>query len=216
VTKAANSAAEEAIRNGETLSTIEAMAAANDLAAEAAQASAENASLLPGLAPGTKDVGKIGAAARQAKASLRDRLSKLASKGLIDPKSLRKFDNSSSADLARYLREHRGGSSSSGPLPRGGGGGVERGRGAAPLFFGEETKEGDEKFKDHALPPATAAALEQSELVGMSASAPQKVQPRGSAGGALTIQSGSGSAYTTIVLPRHRGTVGRFFERTSQ
>lgn len=217
VTKAANGAAEEAIRNGETLSTIEALAAAHDLAAEAARASAENASLLPGLAPDTKDAGRIGEAARRAKAGLRDRLAKLASKGLIDPKSLRKFDNnSSSTDLARYLREHRDGSSSSGPLARGGRGGVDRGRGDAPLFFGEETKEGDEKFKDHALPPAAAASLEQSELVGMSASAPQKVQARGSAGGALTMQSGSGSAYTTIVLPRHRGTVGRFFERTSQ
>jgi len=39
---------------------------------------------------------------------LRNRLSKLGAKGMIDPKTLRKFDDASVADLAKYLREHRG------------------------------------------------------------------------------------------------------------
>ena len=215
VTKAAANAAEDAIRKGETLSQIEAMTAANELADEAARLAAENASLLPGLQPGTKDIGKIGKAARMGKSDLRNRLSKLAAKGMIDPKSLRKFDNPNNSDLARYLREHRAGSAP-GTLARGGRGGVDRGRGDAPLFFGEETKEANEKFKDHALPPAAAASLDDSQLVGLSASAPQQMQMRASAGGALTASGGAGSAYTTTVLPRHRGTVGRFFERTSQ
>ena len=215
VTKAAGSAAEDAMRKGETLSQIEAMTAANELADEAARMAAENAALMPALPPGTKDIGKIGAAARQSKADLRNRLSKLASKGLIDPKSLRKFDNPGNSDLARYLREHRDGSES-GTMARGGRGGIDRGRGDAPLFFGEETKEADEKFKEHALPPATAGSLDDSQLVGLSASTPQQMQMRASAGGALTATGGAGSAYTTTVLPRHRGTVGRFFERTSQ
>ncbi len=215
VTKAAGNAAEDAIRKGETLSQLEAMTAANELANEAARMAAENASLLPGLQPGTKDIGKIGAAARQSKAALRNQLSKLAAKGMIDPKSLRKFDNPNNSDLARYLREHRSGSQP-GPMAQAGRGGIDRGRGDAPLFFGEETQAADEKFKDHALPPATAGSLDDSQLVGMSATAPQPGQMRASAGGALTASGGAGSAYTTTVLPRHRGTVGRFFERTPQ
>ncbi|HJW95022.1 MAG TPA: hypothetical protein VJ901_15510 [Thermoanaerobaculia bacterium] len=212
VTKAAGTAAEDAIRKGETLSQLEAMAsvAAADPAALADLLRAAE-SAAPHL--GTTDPGKIGAAARQSKAGLRNRLAKLAAKGMIDPKSLRKFDNPESSELARYLREHRSGSMA-GPTGRPGRGGVDRGRGDAPLFFGEETQTANEKFKDHALPPATAASLEDSQLVGMSATAPQQTQMRASAGGALTASGGAGSAYTTTVLPRHRGTVGRFFERT--
>jgi hypothetical protein len=160
-------------------------------------------------------VGQIGAAARRGKSALRNQLSKLGAKGLIDPKALRKFDNSSVADLAKFLHDRKGTSIASGN-GQAGRGGKDRGRGDAQLFFGEETKEGSEKFKDHALPPALAASLEQSELAGMSAAAPQVTNVRASAGGALAMQNGSGSAYTTTVLPRHRGTVGRFFERTSQ
>ena len=213
VMKAAANAAEESIRKGEMLSQIEAMASAKELASEAAKASAENAALMPGLAPDSQDMKDIAAAAKRGKAALRDQLSKLAAKGMIDPKTLRKFDDASVADLAKYLHERKSVSMAN-ALGHAGKGGRDRGRGDAALFFGEETQEGNEKFKDLALPPAAAGSLDNSELAGLSASAPKTAQPKTSAGGALTIQTGSGSAYTTIVLPRHRGTVGRFFERT--
>jgi hypothetical protein len=231
--KAAASAGEEAVRNGERLGTIEALSAAaesgdaqaaQDLAEEAARTATENAALLPGVSASAlsksgltqQQLRELANAARLGKSALRNKLAKLGAGGMLDPKMLRKFDEASSGNaqeqLARYLRQRRGESDE--PNGRPGSGGRDRGRADAPLFFGEQTKNGDERFKDHALPPASAAALQDSDLAGISMASPGDAHAVASRGGALDVRAGAGSAHTGVVLPRHRGTVARFFERS--
>ncbi len=216
VSKSAASAAEEAIRNGEALAQIAAMSSMPDMANAVRQAS-ENPSLMPGVDAKSATMAQLGAAAQRGQASLRDKLAKMAAKGMIDPKSLNKFDSATSQaardELAEYLRNHKG-QSQQGQMARGGRGGVDRGRGDAPLFFGEETKSADEKFRDMPIPPAAEAALEQSDVIGQSAAEPDKTLQQRSRGGALAAGTGSGSAWRTTILPRHRGSVARYFERS--
>jgi hypothetical protein len=237
-------AGEHAIRGAEALSGVEAGASAlqsadlggsqlsdamRELATEVARASAENQELSEGLSPqvragaGTltrKDLEGIAAAARAGKSALRSKLAKLGRGGLLDPKALRRFDEASVPanrdDLARFLREHRTSSLGEALASCGGRGGVDRGRGDAALFFGEQVKEADEKFKDHVLPPAAAAALADSDVTGLSAAAPGGSRPEVSSGGGVTTRAGAASAFTAVVMPRHRGTVARFFERKPQ
>ena len=93
-------------------------------------------------------------------------------------------------------------------------GGVDRGPAPAELTFGKPTEETKHDFKEQALPPGAVADLKQSKLQGVSPSAP-KVEPGGTASsGALAgAASGSGSANTQVVLPRHKVAVERYFER---
>ncbi len=217
LSKSAANATDDAIRGAESLSQIEAMTSMPELANAMQQMMEANAPLLPGVDAKSASMAKIAAAAQQGKSSLRDKLSKMAAKGMIDPKSLNKFDSATAQaarnELAKYLKDHKG-ESGQGQMARGGKGGVDRGRGDAPLFFGEETKSADEKFRDMPIPPASEAALEQSDMIGQSAAQPDKMLQQRSTGGALVSGNGSGSAYRTTILPRHRGTVGRYFERT--
>jgi hypothetical protein len=71
------------------------------------------------------------------------------------------------------------------------------------------------KFKEQILPPASLAALKDSKLVGISTGSPETGKAGGDAGrGALKgAAAGPGAAHTHTILPRHRGAVGRYFER---
>lgn len=94
-------------------------------------------------------------------------------------------------------------------------GGIDRGPGAAPLTALRTTIESENPLQAQPLPPATRQALRNSRLQGISA-APSQVDAAaiGSQGGALnTVVAGSGSAATHQLLPRHRGTIRRFFDR---
>jgi hypothetical protein len=82
------------------------------------------------------------------------------------------------------------------------------------LNFNNDTKEEGMKFKEESLPDGAIASL-KSRRIGVSRSDPDKDPKPGDAGsGALTdAAAGGGSANTQVVLPRHRGTVQRFFDR---
>lgn len=230
--QAAKEAAEEAVQKGQQLTKLEAMAFAlgndladpsqiaegmKDLAGELADAQKESEALSK-ISP--DDVKAIEAAARAGKEQLRNALNKLAAKGLIDPKTLRQFEDAAKFanrdDLGKFLKEHGSGTKLSdgvGQFCKGGTPGVDRGRGDMPMFFGEKANE-QGQFKEQTLPAAAAAALNQSQLVAVSAASPTQQNTERSTGGALNgAQPGAGSAYTAEVLPRHRGTVQRFFER---
>lgn len=162
---------------------------------------------------------EIANAARQGREQLRATLNKLRAAGLIDPRTLKQFEDAARfADrdaLARYLRENRGRSVKE-QVGRfcTGRGGVERGRGDAPLFFGEEARNGDARFKEQTLPPADAASLAESEIAAVSSGAPDASEARRSAGGALDgAATGGGSAIKQTLAPRHRTAVRRFFNR---
>jgi hypothetical protein len=162
---------------------------------------------------------KLAGAAGNQKEKLHAMLNKLRDAGLIDPKVLRQFENGTNpgdrSELAQFLKQHGSETKFSTAIGQWcqGKPGRDRGRGDAPMFFGEQARE-DGAFKEQTLPPAAAAALSGSQLVAVSAATPQTKDAQRSTGGALaTTQPGSGSAFTTVVLPRHRGTVERFFER---
>jgi hypothetical protein len=203
---------------------------ARELATETANASAQNEQMMRDLPAKTRaaieknsltpaDMRAIAAAARSGKSALRKTLAKMGKGGLVDPKMLRKFDDAASGidrdALAEYLREHRGTNLGNGlaECRTPGRGGVDRGRGDAAMWFGEKSDDHDMRFKDRTLPPAAAAALADSDLTGMSAAAPDASHPSAAPGGVAALKSGAASAFTTTVLPRHRGTVTRFFER---
>jgi hypothetical protein len=101
---------------------------------------------------------------------------------------------------------------------RPGRGGITRGPGAAKLTFGDPTKEDEQKFKEEALPEGDLASLKRSQVVAISRGTPGNEAPGGPAGsGALDRSAaGGGSANTQVVLPRHRGTVERYFERPAK
>ncbi|MBN1675731.1 MAG: cell envelope integrity protein TolA [Kiritimatiellae bacterium] len=93
-------------------------------------------------------------------------------------------------------------------------GGVNRGRGDAPMTWTEGTSEQGARFKEQGLPPGKVATLKDSELVGLSAGAPSVTdEPIAARAGTLSAGDGHGAAHTQTVLPRHRGAVKRYFER---
>lgn len=241
-------AGEDGVRDAQSLAEIEAASSALDgaglaasdlanamgeLAAEVSRVAAENETLQTTLSPEleaaiaknaltAEQLKKLGAAAGAAKGALRNRMSKLGRGGLLDPKTLRRFDDAASSvdrdALARYLKENakRSLKEGIGSCRRPGQGGVDRGRGDAEMYFGELSEEGG-KFKDQILPPGSTDALADSDLAAVTAGAPapdSERQPAASTGQAMA--PGNASATTNVVMPRHRGTVTRFFERKKQ
>jgi DNA-binding MarR family transcriptional regulator len=167
---------------------------------------------------------QIAAALRGSKQDLSKVLDKLHKAGLIDLETLKQCEacgQCNGAALAALLKECQGNQSVAECLAQcnnPGRGGVTRGRGDAPLTWGEKTSEEGVKFKEETLPPAALAALKESQLAGVSQGAPQVEKGGGpSRPGALQgAAAGGGSANTQLILPRHRGTVERYFERPAR
>ena len=92
-------------------------------------------------------------------------------------------------------------------------GGIDRGRGDAPMTWKDESDPNGAKFKEESLPPSSR--LSDAELVGVSRAAPQLSGDDVVAGhGALaSATSSGGSAHAQVILPRHRQAVQRFFKR---
>jgi len=226
--RSASEAAGEAVAKAEQLTKTEATALAlsdGGLSADAitnAMNDPETQKAIGETKLSAEQLRALGAKAAAEKAQLRASMQKLSNASLIDPKTLRDFDAASAMgnrqDLARFLKEHFNGAlgDAINQWCRGAKGGVDRGRGDAPMEFGDET-EGGAKFNEQTLPSATAASLAQSEVLAVSAAAPNgEVGARSQSGALQNAQAGGGSALTPTIQPRHRGTVQRFFERKSQ
>jgi hypothetical protein len=194
----------------------------------------ENEALAKNLSPETQEAIKNGAlkpehlkdlskAIGQNRQKLNQQMSKLnqsSGKGQINPNALKggaqaqKRDNSG---LSQFLKENAQKMSVKEALAQwqeGGKGGVDRGRGDAAMTWTEGSDEKNAKFKEKTLPPAAVAGLQDSQMVGLSASAPEVQRGNLAAHGALNnAASGGGSAYTQTILPRHKGAVKRYFER---
>ncbi|HEX9986567.1 MAG TPA: hypothetical protein VGF69_25140 [Thermoanaerobaculia bacterium] len=238
--RAAEEAAAAAVQKAEGLTRVEAMATAlatpgldesrvaagmKDLAGDAeAQALLQNLSpelrkALAENAISASDLQKLASAAKQGKAALKAQLERLAAAKVIDPKALSKLADASKlgnrSELEEFLRDNSSPpklSDAVGEFRRGGKAGVSRGRGDAPMFFGDES-DVDGNFREITLPSADVASLQASDVVGISAFAPSPQATGRSTGGALSAGKDGGSAFTAVVLPRHRGTVERYFER---
>jgi hypothetical protein len=95
-------------------------------------------------------------------------------------------------------------------------GGRSDGPGAAPMQWKDQaSSEKNVDFTPRRLPSDQQPALDQSRRVGMSAAAPEVNQEAGpSQGGALSEDAaGEGGASQHRVLPKHRQTVERYFQR---
>jgi hypothetical protein len=160
---------------------------------------------------------------RECKGDIADLLEKLSRADLVDLETLelnKQVGKSDMEGLAAFLRENAGQTSVGEMLAqwREGGpgkGGIDRGRGDAPMTWGDESSEEGAKFKETILPPAALEAVKESVLTGVSTGTPTvETDGTSSEAGALAgAASGGGSAHTQTVLPRHRGTVRRYFER---
>jgi len=190
----------------------------------------ENDSLAGDLSPETLDAIKSGSlkaenlkdlskALSQSKSALNQKLSKLAQSGKINPKTLKggaQADRRDNSGLAKFLKESAEKMSVDEAALQWyeGKGGVDRGRGDAAMTWTDGSSEKGARFKEKVLPPSSVAGLNDSQLVGLSASAPEVAAGGVTAHGALNgAASGGGSAYTQTILPRHRGAVKRYFDR---
>jgi hypothetical protein len=137
----------------------------------------------------------------------------------INPNSLKgdaQANRRDNSGLARFLKENAEKMSVDEATLQwyAGKGGVDRGRGDAAMTWTDGSSEKDARFKEKALPPSSVAGLNDSQLVGLSASAPTADTGGVAAHGALnSAASGGGSAYTQTILPRHRRAVKRYFDR---
>lgn len=199
------------------------------------QALQEDELLARNLAPQTQAALKSGAmksehlkevaqALGQSEAALNQKLANLKQAGLnrngtINPAALKggaQVSRRDNAGLAQFLKENAPKMSVADAVEAWceGKGDVGRGRGPAAMTWTDGSSEKDTRFKEKVLPPAAVAGLKDSQLVGLSARAPQTNAPNAPAHGALNnAASGGGAAYTQPILPRHKGAVKRYFER---
>jgi len=96
-------------------------------------------------------------------------------------------------------------------------GGLTEGPGSAKLDFGAETSDAGAKFKEVQLPQGNLDAVKKSQVTAMTKGQPQEKGQKASPtqSGALNqSESDGGSANTQPILPKHRGAVDRYFDRS--
>jgi hypothetical protein len=205
--------------------------AMSDLAAMTREALEENKLLSEAMDEALQEALKGGAlspeqlkalaeALRGAKGGVYGRMAKLHKVKLIDAEALancKKCGECNGEELIAYLSKCKGTSAADlkSLCKYGGRGGITRGPGHAVLDFLNNTREGQEAFKEEALPESTLEALKKSMIAGVGRQAPEvnKTDP-GSRTGALTgARAGGGSANKQVILPRHRRAVERYFDR---
>ncbi len=175
--------------------------------------------LLKDLKSGTlskEQLRQLAGALKQNKAEISKRLGKLRDSGMIDLKTLKQCEKAGQCDstgLAEFLKENAANMTVPEMMNSWGRGGVDRGRGDAPMTWGDRSSERGAKFKEQVL-PSSLAGLKDSELIGRSTGAPGVEKSSRQQVGALKGAAvGGGSAFTQTVLPRHRRAVNRYFER---
>ena len=96
--------------------------------------------------------------------------------------------------------------------------GVNRGRGDAPMVWSDPSSEEGVTFKEQILPPASLAALKDSELMGVSVSAPgpEEGQEHLLSGNLSAAEAGSGQAVKRTILPKHKAVVKEYFHRDTE
>jgi hypothetical protein len=90
-------------------------------------------------------------------------------------------------------------------------GGINRGRGDAPMFFGDPSGGDTSSFEAKQLPEARVRDLEHSALLGVGAVAPTIDPLAESSGLAPTSEAAAKQAWQRRLAPRHRDSVKAFF-----
>ncbi|MEO0514798.1 MAG: hypothetical protein AAF086_05825 [Planctomycetota bacterium] len=98
---------------------------------------------------------------------------------------------------------------------RAGRGGISPGPGHAEMIWKDPSSREGVRFDPELLPPSRMRELRDAQMLGTSRGTPDEIQDASSsAGGALSqTQALGGSAAESVVLPRHRGAVQRYFDR---
>ena len=161
-------------------------------------------------------------ALKENKAGISNCLAKLCKAELVDLDTLKlceKLGTCNSQGLIAFLNENsdKMGICDSVSLycQNAGRGGITRGRADAPMTWTEGSAEEDTTFKEQVLPPASLAALKESAILGVSVGAPsvEKNLPPSEPDILDSTTAGSGKAFRHTILPRHKDTVKRYFER---
>jgi hypothetical protein len=173
-----------------------------------------------------RQMSKLTEALRENKSDLLRQAEKMHRAGLIDAELLARCQQASELDgegLRSFLKENKSKASLAelkNRLKGGGEGGGSRGPGQAPLTWNKPGARKDAAFKEEVLPPGALASLK-------SRPAPRPGTHRGevlvsdkpsgpaSSGALRGAAAGDGSANTTVILPRHRAAVERYFDRAS-
>lgn len=95
-------------------------------------------------------------------------------------------------------------------------GGINRGPGHAEMLWKDPSSKEGANFEPQVLPPTRMQDMKDARLLGVTRGAPD-TEPAGdgSTGGALAgVTTTGGSAETSTILPRHRGAVQRYFQRS--
>jgi hypothetical protein len=94
-------------------------------------------------------------------------------------------------------------------------GGISRGGGDAAMTWGDPSNREGATFDAQALTPSELLDLRRTQLAGVSAGAPDATGGDASTGGGLdSTGRAEGSAHGQTLLPRHKRTVERYFQRT--
>jgi hypothetical protein len=170
----------------------------------------------------TKMLKKLVEALKEAEKGEELKIVKLVKAKLIDPDMLKKGDKDAkdakdaAAELAAYLKENGLSADAADALTDDGKDGNGDGEGKSKLTFGDESSEEGVTFKEKELPPSKQQDLRNSQLSGVSQGAPnigKEKAKKGDSGSLDGAKMGGGSAATQTLLPRHKGSVKRYFDR---
>jgi len=150
-----------------------------------------------------------------------DKMRKLCEARLVDTEMLSQCQRSAEGEdaLAAFLRENSDGCLAKVACRIGlGNGGVNRGRGDAPMTWGNGSDESEASFREEMLSPSAISDVERSRLVGITVGKP------GDADGTVRVVPGAlngaahggGAAPRHKVLPMHRQAVREFFGRKAE
>lgn len=96
-----------------------------------------------------------------------------------------------------------------------GNGGINRGRGDAPMLWGKETEGRTDQFEAKALPPSSELDLQNNQMIGLSASTP-KAKPEAESGGNVNVEGSAGkTSWRRRLAPHHRDAVKNYFQNDS-
>jgi hypothetical protein len=164
-----------------------------------------------------EDMEKLLNAIQFNKSSLGKSLTNLAHLKLIDPKALSQCKSAGQCPnpqaLSEYLCKNTNSCSACAATLSYCRGGIDRGRGDAPITWKDETSDQGAKFKEQSLP--SSSRFNDSQFVGVSRAAPELSGETVVAehGALANADASGGTAHSQQILPRHKQTVQRFFKR---
>jgi hypothetical protein len=173
-----------------------------------------------------RQMSKLTEMLRESKTELLHQAEKMHRAGLIDAELLARCQQASQFDaegLRAFLKDTKGKTSLAelkNRLKGGGEGGVNPGPGQAPLMWNKPGAGKDASFKEEVLPPGALASLRSRPIRRpgdgrREVSVREKPSGPASSGALRAAAGGEGSANATVILPRHRAAVERYFDRPS-